>query len=96
MFFSTDGKFKDCSEIRDVLGSGYVKGVYRITTDFHDPQGTEVFCDPEGWTVIQSRGQFENPVDYFYKNWDEYVKGFGEPGLGSKIKQIKKNSQKSN
>ena len=30
--------------------------------------------------VIQRRGQFGNPVDYFYRNWDEYVDGFGETG----------------
>ena len=38
-----------------------------------------VYCD-KGWTVIQSRGQFGNAKDYFYRNWTEYVNGFGEPG----------------
>ena len=39
-----------------------------------------VYCDPDGWTVIQSRGQFGNPQEYFLRNWDEYERGFGEPG----------------
>lgn len=30
--------------------------------------------------VIQRRGQFGNPIEYFYRNWDEYVSGFGEQG----------------
>ena len=38
------------------------------------------FCTDEGWTVIQSRGPFNNPKDYFSRNWTEYHKGFGEPG----------------
>ena len=40
----------------------------------------EVHCLDEGWTVIQSRGQFGNPTDYFYRGWDEYKQGFGTPG----------------
>lgn len=30
--------------------------------------------------VIQRRGQFGNPVDYFYRGLDEYVAGFGDIG----------------
>ena len=37
-------------------------------------------CLPGGWTVIQSRGQFNNPDDYFQKDWVDYVRGFGTPG----------------
>ena len=33
-----------------------------------------------GWTVIQSRGQFGNPPDYFSKDWANYKAGFGVPG----------------
>ena len=40
----------------------------------------DVHCLEEGWTVIQSRGQFGNPTDYFYKGWTDYVNGFGNPG----------------
>ena len=35
----------------------------------------------DGWTVFQSRGQFCNPVDYFFRGWNDYVQGFGEPGI---------------
>merc|ERR1719318_651905 len=32
------------------------------------------------WTVIQRRGQFSNPKDFFSsKLWDDYVEGFGDP-----------------
>jgi len=34
----------------------------------------------EEWTLIQKRGQFGNPKDFFStKLWDDYVTGFGEP-----------------
>ena len=32
------------------------------------------------WIVIQSRGQFGNPQNYFNRDWDECVDGFGVPG----------------
>ena len=31
-----------------------------------------------GWTVIQRRGDFGNPQDYFLRNWTEYRNGFGD------------------
>ena len=37
-------------------------------------------CDSDGWTIIQSRGQFDNRNAYFYRRWDSYVDGFGVPG----------------
>ena len=40
----------------------------------------KAYCLEYGWTVIQSRGQYGNAEDYFLKNWEDYVKGFGEPG----------------
>ena len=40
----------------------------------------ETFCEAGGWTVIQSRGQFNNSKDYFSKLWHEYEIGFGVPG----------------
>ena len=36
--------------------------------------------DNGGWTVLQSRGDFGNPEDYFYRSWNDYENGFGEPG----------------
>ena len=40
----------------------------------------DAYCLEEGWTVIQSRGQYGNPKDFFLRKWEEYVKGFGVPG----------------
>ena len=37
-------------------------------------------CDPDGWTVIQSRGQFGNLPRYFFRSREAYQDGFGEPG----------------
>ncbi|GFU10352.1 techylectin-5A [Nephila pilipes] len=42
----------------------------------------EVFCDMDtdggGWTVIQRRGNYGRPNDYFFKDWDSYKTGFGD------------------
>jgi len=35
--------------------------------------------DDGGWTVLQRRGDFGNPENYFYQNWDNYENGFGNP-----------------
>ena len=35
--------------------------------------------DEGGWTVIQRRGQFGLPADYFRRNYISYVEGFGNP-----------------
>ena len=29
--------------------------------------------------MLQRRGDFGHPKDYFLKNWEEYKFGFGEP-----------------
>ena len=46
-------------------------------------QEVETLCKSEGWTVIQSRGQFSSfPKDYFSKKtWVDYTAGFGTPGF---------------
>ncbi len=46
-------------------------------------QSVKTVCKSDGWTVIQSRGQFPSfPKDYFStKTWKEYQDGFGTPGL---------------
>ena len=54
-------------------------GIYMLRPDSENE--FKAYCLEEGWTVIQSRGQFGNSKDYFLKQWDDYVKGFGEPGL---------------
>ena len=39
---------------------------------------------PTGWILIQRRGQYGNPPDFFSsKLWDDYVQGFGEPTKGN-------------
>ncbi|KAH7959103.1 hypothetical protein HPB49_008251 [Dermacentor silvarum] len=68
----------------DLLRNGQnTSGVYTV---FHKAAGTSgqnVYCDMDtdggGWTVIQRRGQYGNPVYYFYRNWTEYTNGFGNP-----------------
>ena len=88
MFAEKNKPFLDCYD-------GYLKlkpkhsfepGVYKI---FQNPDGlllspnlyTSAYCLEDGWTVIQSRGQFGNPADYFNKTWAEYKAGFGTPGM---------------
>ena len=43
----------------------------------------EVYCDMRsyggGWTVIQRRGDYGNPENYFQRPWNEYKDGFGSP-----------------
>ena len=40
----------------------------------------QVMCRSGGWTVVQSRGQFGNPKDYFQRNWASYRSPFGVLG----------------
>ena len=44
-----------------------------------------IYCLQDGWTVIQSRGQFGNPTDYFNKTWAEHRAGFGTPCIREKF-----------
>ena len=71
---------RDCY---DAYKSGH--SLPAILTLQPDPSSTQskfvANCLPGGWTVIQSRGQFSNPVDYFQKDWNDYVQGFGFPGI---------------
>ena len=54
------------------------------------------YCLTDGWTVIQSRGQFGNPEDFFLKKWDDYVHGFGDHGLTDNPVYILYNISKNN
>ncbi|GBN98126.1 hypothetical protein AVEN_32423-1, partial [Araneus ventricosus] len=31
-----------------------------------------------GWTVLQRRGNFSRPNDYFFQDWASYKNGFGD------------------
>ena len=53
-------------------------GVYPIQVDAQTT--VNVSCLASGWTVFQSRGQYGNPADYFFKGWSDYETGFGTPG----------------
>ncbi|XP_067125531.1 techylectin-5A-like [Centruroides vittatus] len=70
----------DCAEI---LKNGQTKsGIYRIWPANWQVVGSfRVYCDMSteggGWTVIQRRGRFGNPKNYFYKTWNDYKVGFG-------------------
>lgn len=35
--------------------------------------------DAGGWTVLQRREDAGNPEDYFFKKWNSYKNGFGDP-----------------
>ncbi|XP_067131627.1 techylectin-5A-like [Centruroides vittatus] len=71
---------RDCSEIQN---NGINKsGIYRIWPLNWQIYGSFlVYCDMEtdggGWTIVQRRGRFDQPKDYFYKNWIDYDVGFG-------------------
>ncbi len=60
------------------MGTEYEAGVYELRLL---GKTTKAKCLDGGWTVIQSRGQFGNPTQYFYREWGEYVQGFGTPGI---------------
>ncbi|KFM63833.1 Techylectin-5A, partial [Stegodyphus mimosarum] len=75
-------RLMDCAEL---FRAGYNRsGVYtiwprsRVTED----KSLDVYCDMVtdggGWIVIQRRGNFMRPNDYFYKDWQSYKKGFGD------------------
>ena len=69
----------DCLEVHErnmPLPQFYQLG--SVSANYQIPK---VQCLEEGWLVIQSRGAFGNPRDYFLrKNWEAYSKGFGTPG----------------
>ena len=58
---------------------GGTDGIHEFQFD-GAPNSTQVECDRDGWTIIQSRGQFNNRNTYFYRRWKSYVEGFGVPG----------------
>ncbi|KFM82352.1 Techylectin-5A, partial [Stegodyphus mimosarum] len=72
----------DCAEV--LLNGHNTSGVYTLwpKSRILSCESVKAYCDMDtdggGWTVIQRRGNFSRPVDYFYKNWNEYKRGFGK------------------
>ncbi|KFM82353.1 Techylectin-5A, partial [Stegodyphus mimosarum] len=72
----------DCAEV--LLSGHNTSGVYTLwpKNRILSCESVKAYCDMDtdggGWTVIQRRGNFSRPEDYFFKNWDEYKRGFGK------------------
>ncbi|KAJ8023023.1 Fibrinogen-like protein A [Holothuria leucospilota] len=68
---------RDCKEIYDKCRQSAPDGIYLIQPD-DAPEPFKVFCnnnvDGGGWTVLQRR--LDGSIDFF-RNWDEYKRGFG-------------------
>ncbi|CAL1265616.1 unnamed protein product [Larinioides sclopetarius] len=71
---------KDCEEVR--RNGNNASGVYTVYPRNRIAMcSLAVFCDMKteggGWTVIQRRGNFGSPMNYFAKLWQQYKQGFG-------------------
>ena len=79
--------FTDCYDAYLKSNNSFHPGLYKIlkNPDNFFPTNpilsVTVDCLQEGWTVIQSRGQFGNQPNYFNRTWAEYQTGFGIPGM---------------
>nr|XP_054502379.1 tenascin [Agelaius phoeniceus] len=69
---------KDCSQA--LLNGEATSGLYTIYLNGDKAQPLQVFCDMGedggGWIVFLRR---QNGKQDFYKNWNSYVAGFGDP-----------------
>ncbi|XP_068067568.1 tenascin isoform X3 [Anomalospiza imberbis] len=69
---------KDCSQA--LLNGEVTSGLYTIYLNGDKAQPLQVFCDMGedggGWIVFLRR---QNGKQDFYKNWNTYVAGFGDP-----------------
>ncbi|NXI85995.1 TENA protein, partial [Rhipidura dahli] len=69
---------KDCSQA--LLNGEATSGLYNIYLNGDKAQPLQVFCDMGedggGWIVFLRR---QNGKQDFYKNWNTYVAGFGDP-----------------
>ena len=77
MFYFPILEASDCGEASELSGYKAAVATMKLTTG-----GTyRAACSDDGWTAVQSRGQYGNPEDFFYRGWDEYVSGFGTAGM---------------
>ncbi|VDI40970.1 angiopoietin 1 [Mytilus galloprovincialis] len=67
------GVIHDCGDLK---GTGCTSGIYVLTPN--DTAQSRVYCNmnAKGWTVIQRR---QDGSTNFYRGWDDYKNGFGEP-----------------
>ncbi|XP_055949708.1 techylectin-5A-like isoform X2 [Argiope bruennichi] len=71
---------KDCEEVR--RNGHNASGVYTVYPRNRIGMcSVAVYCDMKtdggGWMVIQRRGDFGSPINYFAKKWQQYKLGFG-------------------
>jgi len=70
-FFYFSGVTEECQMFASIQSSCSATG---------GPAAAPPLEECEEWTLIQKRGQYGNPKDFFSsKLWDDYVKGFGDP-----------------
>ena len=76
--------YHDCNSILEHGEFALPDGPYKIMLKYGSSAIIEirVRCDMNtlggGWTVIQSRGQFANPENFFDRDWSDYERGFGD------------------
>ncbi|GIX75739.1 techylectin-5A [Caerostris extrusa] len=77
-----ESKPMDCEA---VLRSGRnTSGVYSVwpRSRVSGSGPLDVYCDMDteggGWTVVQRRGDFSRPKDFFFQDWEAYRAGFGD------------------
>ncbi|XP_023224331.1 techylectin-5A-like [Centruroides sculpturatus] len=71
----------DCKHVQS--NGNNKSGIYRIwPLNWVTVGSFLVYCDMEidggGWTVFQRRGDYKQPKDYFFKDWEQYSLGFGK------------------
>lgn len=82
LFLADSDNIRDCGDVLNVLGNTmYQTGVHEFPIGPAEGNRTvRMNCDEDGWSVIQSRGQFGNLENYFVRPWTAFVNGFGVPG----------------